>query len=201
MSTSPWLVECLLRLTAGPLRCRSPKIAVEPHRAPYHFSRYGPFVAPVLVALAAVDAWGQNRLQSGDLLKLRSVTSVQVSPDGQRVAYVVENNDGAGRPYGQLWVMTLADGKSVRFGAEKQSSGDPVWSHDGRSIAYRGTVDGKSGLVVARADGSGTRFLAEASGTNAPLPGSSTTPTWSPDDKRIAFISSVPGPETADATG
>ena len=32
-------------------------------------------------------------------------------------------------------------------------------------------------------------------------PGSSTSPTWSPDGKRIAFVSATPGPETADANG
>ena len=43
--------------------------------------------------------------------------------------------------------MTLADGKSVRFGADKESSDDPHWSPDGQWIAYRGRVGEKSGLV------------------------------------------------------
>jgi len=152
------------------------------------------------LAIASTAA-AQDRLQSSDLLKLRSVTGVAVSPDATRVAYIVENNDGPGRPYGQLWVMTLADGKSVRFGGEKEASGNPEWAPDGQSIAYRGRAGGKSGLVVARPDGSGAKFLAEMSGTNAPLPGSGKTIAWSPDGKRIAFVSATPGPETADATG
>ena len=115
------------------------------------------------------------------------------------MAYVVDNNDGAGRPYGQLWVMTLADGKSARVGAGKEPSGNPVWSPDSQSIAYQGGVGDKRGLIVARPDGAGARFIAEMSGTNAPLPGSGRTVAWSPDSKRIAFVSSVPGPETADA--
>jgi dipeptidyl aminopeptidase/acylaminoacyl peptidase len=153
------------------------------------------------IALSSSGAFAQDRLSSGDLLRLRSVAAVQLSPDATRVAYVVENNDGAGRPYGQLWVMTLADGKTVRFGSEKEPSGNPEWSPDGQWIAYRGRVGDKSGLVVARADGSGARFIAEMPGTNAPLPGTGKTVTWSPDSKRIAFVSAVPGPETADATG
>src|SRR5262249_25134270 len=140
-------------------------------------------LAFAVAAAAAAPASAQNRLQSSDFLKLRSVAAVQLSPDGRRIAYVVENNDGAGRPYGQLWVTATTDGKPVRIGGEKESSGDPVWSHDGQWIAYHGTVGGKSGLAVVRADGTGARFLAETSGTNAPLPGSTTTPTWSPDDK------------------
>ena len=110
------------------------------------------------IVLVAADAAAQGGLQSSDLLKLRSVTGVEVSPDAARVAYVVENNDGAGRPYGQLWVVTLADGKSVRFGADKEPSGNPVWSPDGQSIAYRGRVGDKAGLIVARPDGTGARF-------------------------------------------
>src|SRR5437899_6110078 len=152
-------------------------------------------------ALSSSAVLAQTRLQSGDLLKLRSVSSVAVSPDGSRVAYTVDYNDGPGRPYGQLWVMTVADGKTVRVGGDRDSSGNPVWSADGQSLAYRGRVGDKTGLVVSRPDGSAARFLAEMTGTNAPLPGAGNAIAWSPDGKRIAFVSSVPGPETAGATG
>ena len=155
-----------------------------------------------MAALAvAAPVRAQDRLQSGDLVKLRAIAGVQVSPDASRVAYVVENNDGPERPYGQLWVMTVADGKTVRFGGDKESSGTPEWAPDGQSIAYRGRAGDKSGLVVARADGSGAKVLADMSGTNSPLPTTGKTISWSPDGRQIAFISSVPGPETADAAG
>jgi dipeptidyl aminopeptidase/acylaminoacyl peptidase len=154
-----------------------------------------------LVLLGASVATAQQGVQPGDLVKLRSVSAVQLSRDGTRVAYVVQNNDGPGRPYGQVWVMTLGDGKAVRFGADKESSGNPEWAPDGQSIAYQGRVNGKSGLIVAKPDGTASRFLAEISGTNAPLPGEGKTVAWSPDGKRIAFVSSTPGPETADAQG
>jgi hypothetical protein len=52
------------------------------------------------IFLVVAEAAAQGPLQSSDLLKMRSVTAVEVSPDGARAAYVVENNDGTGRPYG-----------------------------------------------------------------------------------------------------
>jgi Tol biopolymer transport system component len=67
--------------------------------------------------------------------------------------------------------------QDVRFDADRHSSDDPHWSPDGQWIAYRGRVGEKSGLVIAKPDGSGATLLAEVAGTNAPLPGSSTSPT------------------------
>ena len=37
--------------------------------------------------------------------------------------------------------------------------------------------------------------------TNAPLPSTGKTTTWSPDSRQIAYVSATPGPETGDATG
>jgi len=133
-----------------------------------------------IFALGASTAVAQARLQSSDLLTLRSVSAVQLSPDGTRRRVHDREQRRHGRPYGQLWVMTLADAKTVRFGGDKESSGNAEWSPDGQLIAYRGRVGDRSGLVIARPDGTGARFLAEVSGTNNPLPTTGATLTWSP---------------------
>ncbi len=156
--------------------------------------------ALVLMMTGAAGAQARG-LQSSDLLKLRSVGEVKFSPDGSRLAYTVINNDGPARPYSQLWIMTVADGKSIRLGGEKEGSSNPEWSPDGRSIAYEGRLGDKSELIVANADGSNARFLSQVQGTNNPLPSTGKSITWAPDGKRIAFVTSVPGPETQDATG
>jgi dipeptidyl aminopeptidase/acylaminoacyl peptidase len=158
--------------------------------------------AAILVSALAPEAGAQtNRLQSDDLIRLRSVGDTQFSPDGTQIAYTVSNNDGAGRPYSQVWIMTLAGDKSIRIGSEKETSSSPEWSPDGQWIAYRGRAGNQSGLIVARPDGSGAKYLGPLEGTNSPLPSTGRTIAWSPDSKRIAFVSSVPGPETEDATG
>ena len=144
---------------------------------------------------------GAQGLTSSDLSRLRSVGGVELSPDGRRIAYSVILRDRPGRPYGQLWVMDIATQKSVRVGSEKDSGGGPLWSPDGKWFAFHGHQGEKSGLFVARPDGSEVTFLTSPNGTNSPLPGTGNNVTWSPDGKQLAFISSTPGPEAAEAAG
>ena len=83
----------------------------------------------VVLLLAALflsnTGLAQAGLQSSDLYKLRSVSDVQFSPDGSRLAYVVENNGSTGRPYSQLWIMNVTNGKSLRVGSDLDRGGDP----------------------------------------------------------------------------
>ena len=156
--------------------------------------------AALILSAAIASAHGQVRgLQSSDMLKLRSVGEVQFSPDGTRLAYTIVNNNGPGRPYPQLWILTLSTGNSIRVGGEKESSANPEWSPDSQWLAYQG--GNPSGLMIARGDGAGTKSLAPMRGTNSPLPSTGKGITWSPDGKRIAFISSTPGPETEETSG
>src|SRR5712671_6511940 len=138
-----------------------------------------------LIWVVTVRSSGAQGLASADLSRLRSVGSVAVSPDGHRLAYTMVMRDRPGRPYGQLWIMELATQKSVRVGGEKDSGGSPLWSPDGKWLAFQGSQGDKHGIFVARADGSDVTFLASMSGTNSPLPGSGKELTWSPDGKQI----------------
>jgi dipeptidyl aminopeptidase/acylaminoacyl peptidase len=138
-------------------------------------------------------------LQSSDLYRLRSVTSVAISPDGKRVAYGIERNEKSGRPVQQIYIIDLATKKSVAVGDGR--SGDPRWSPDGSWLAFVGNLGAKTGLAIVHPDGSGARFLAATDGTNGPIPMQGADIAWSPDGKQIAFVSSTPGPETAEVTG
>ena len=155
--------------------------------------------APLQTASSTPAA--QSTFQSADLYRLKSVGYVQMSPDGSRIAYSVQNNDRPGRPYSQVWILDLASGKAVRLGSDTEAASGPRWSHDGKQIAYFGREESGAGVVVARADGSGAALLAPVSGTNHPLPSSGERLAWSPDGRQIAFISATAGPETENANG
>jgi dipeptidyl aminopeptidase/acylaminoacyl peptidase len=142
-----------------------------------------------------------QRLASSDLSRLRSVGGVAASPDGKRLAYTVVMRDRPGRPYGQLWIMDSSTQKSVRIGGDKDGGGSGVWSPDSQWIAFSGHQRNQGGLFIVRPDGSEVTFLAEAHGTNSPLPGMGNEISWSPDSKQIAFVSSTPDPRAAEASG
>lgn len=137
-------------------------------------------------------------LSPGDFTRLKAVGDVAISPDGRKVAYTVTNQDGPGRPYSQIFILTLDGGAIVSLSTDKDGSSSPQWSPDGARIAYSGKLGEQSGLIVANADGTGKKFLAKLGSTNAPLPSTGQTFDWSPDGKQLVFVDTRPGPETKD---
>ncbi len=136
-------------------------------------------------------------MTSADLYKLQSVGSVQLSPDGNKVAYSITHNERPGRPYGDTWIRDLTTGRVAKL----NSGAGPRWSRDGRWVAYQGRLDDTAGLIVADQNGEGERLVTPIERTNHPLPTSGETIAWSPDGRSIAFLSAAPGPETENANG
>jgi dipeptidyl aminopeptidase/acylaminoacyl peptidase len=156
--------------------------------------------AIAVVAIAVPVAAQKTGLQAADIYRLRSVGDVQISPDGKTAVYSVSNADRPGRPYSQVWMLDVASGKSRRLGADGDTASEPLFSPDGKHLAFIGHIAAGDGLIVARADGTDPQLIAPVEGTNHPLPSSGSRLAWSPDGTRLAYISATPGPE-ADANG
>tara|TARA_B110000208_G_scaffold141036_1_gene170186 strand:+ start:1260 stop:3293 length:2034 start_codon:yes stop_codon:yes gene_type:complete len=73
-----------------------------------------------------------------DLMALESVSSPQVSPDGEWVAYVVRSrNMEEDKSNSQIFMVSIAGGDSIPMTAKDTSASDPQWSPDGKYLSFK----------------------------------------------------------------
>jgi Tol biopolymer transport system component len=91
--------------------------------------------------------------------------TMKVSPDGSRA--VVVQNDPRQPGNSDLWIVDLSSGASTRFTFDPGFDGQPVWSPDGKYIAWQSIRNDTMGLYRKASDGSGVdELLAAPKGVN-----------------------------------
>jgi dipeptidyl aminopeptidase/acylaminoacyl peptidase len=119
-----------------------------------------------------------------DLIKLHRIAEPQVSPDGKWVAYTVSTPDmEANRGASNIWVVPTAGGAAMQLTQSGHDS-SPVWSPDGKTLAFLSSRSGDSQVYLLSMEGGEAHALTKLS-TGADLV------KWSPDGKTIAFTSSA----------
>src|SRR5467141_3839322 len=119
-----------------------------------------------------------------DMIKLHRIAEPQVSRDGKWVAYTVSTPDmDANRGVSNIWVTSTAGCAAMQLTQSGHDS-SPVWSPDGKTLAFLSSRAGESQVYLLSMQGGEAHALAKLS-TGADLV------KWSPDGKTIAFTSSV----------
>jgi len=107
-----------------------------------------------------------------------------MSPDGKSVV-VMKNDTSTGNQ--DIWVYDLATGNGTAITQDTPPDNAPIWSPDGKYVAYVSTRESYSGIYRKSADGKGPEELLFRY-----TPGAGMVLTdWSPDGKIITFYTGV----------
>jgi dipeptidyl aminopeptidase/acylaminoacyl peptidase len=139
----------------------------------------------VPVVLPAQEKDKRRAMKIDDLFRLKRVSDPQVSPDGERVAYVVATVDLAGNKItSDIWLAPTGKGEPRQLTNAGKKDRHPRWSPDGKHLLFESNRSGSNQLwFISLAGGEARQLTTLSTGAGNGL--------WSPDGKRIAFSSSV----------
>ncbi|WP_207511393.1 S9 family peptidase [Longitalea luteola] len=139
-----------------------------------------------------VTAQNKQPVTVTDMLKIRSIGNVTLSPDGSKAAFTVTTieNDGESKLdykyVTQIW-MAPTDGNTAprQLTTAKENATQPAWSPDGKQLAFTRMTDGKNQVFLLSLEGGEAMQLTK-------YKYGATAPRWSPDGKQILFASYIP---------
>jgi Tol biopolymer transport system component len=106
----------------------------------------------------------------------RAYVLPRLSPDGRRLAVAIQDQGS------QIWLYDFARGTFTRLTFEGNINLVPVWTPDGKRIAFNSNRDGPFNIFWQLADGSGgLERLTTSEYLQAPM-------SWSPDGQLQAFL-------------
>lgn len=124
---------------------------------------------------ATVLAWADRKGAIEPLSEPKNWGTGRLSPEGLRVV----NSISAGG-ISDIWIFDTVRRTLDRLTFDGTGQ-NPIWSPDGRRIAFGGSLSGKNGIYAVPADGSGKpELLLATDGPAAPT-------SWSPDGRRLVY--------------
>ena len=136
-----------------------------------------------------------------DLYRLRPVSKPRISPDGQRVAFVVTTIDERKYEYrSSIWVVSTDGCEAKRFTTGLANAHSPSWSPDGRWLAFVSEREGEPANQDEKEQkkqgkGKPQIWLIPTDGGEAHqltfMQYGASNPVWSPDSKRLVFEAQV----------
>ncbi len=121
-------------------------------------------------------------------IALRSISDLQFSPDGRRLAFTVSRAPKDSTREQEIWMLNVQSRKTWRFAHSRKSSRNPSWSPDGSQLAFVSDREERAQVYVIPADGGEAESLTSEKNAVVSL-------AWSPKGGSIAFLAAEPKTE------
>ena len=138
------------------------------------------FAAPIF-AQEPPKASSPKLLTPEASLNLRSISDLQFSPDGNRLAFVVTEPAKGERRARHIWIYEKQSGSIRQFTYSAKSDFLPRWSPDGKQLAFLSDRDEQQQVYAMRADGGEASALTKGKRDVKNF-------AWSLDGKQIAYL-------------
>src|SRR5271170_1721500 len=133
-------------------------------------------------APVAVPSPSEKKVLSPEaFLELRSLQDPQFSPDGARVAYVVNEPRTSDPRARHIWLYDLRTHSTRQLTYSAKSESYPRWSPDGKRLAFLSNRGAEQQIYLLRMEGGEAVAVTKGKG-------GVTSFTWAPDGETIAFL-------------
>ena len=149
----------------------------------YQLPAFGALLVMVVPAVAQTPtATAADTLLTSEMsLTLRRPTDLQFSPDGSRLAFVVQEPPEGTNRQRHIWMLDVRSRELRQFTQSAKSESSPRWSPDGSLLAFTSNRDGTNRLYLISMAGGEARPLTKGTWSVGSF-------AWSPDGKQLAFL-------------
>ena len=137
----------------------------------------------------AQDTFGGITIDN--ILKLKSVSDIQISPNGKWVAYTITENDiKKDKPTKQIYKIPIIGGEAIAITNSDYSASQPRWSSDNKYLSFLASKekDEKTQVWLSNTQGGDAQVLTK-------IPQGVSSHEWSPTENKLLLVLTDPKPE------